>query len=182
MVLILLDIENTPSYKTLTGSADEITDFFTKENGYNEFILHYAELLKDYVSAFIIGNELSNLTSIQDKNGNFPAVDNLVDLARQVKEIVGNNVKVGYSAGYKEYHSSNYWYNLDKLWSSEYIDFIGIKAFFPLTNSLQTEITKETIKQGWISGEGYEYIVENGIQIPIEQKYAYKNIEYDSIQ
>lgn len=175
---ILLDIKNTPSYKTLTGSADEITDFFTKENGYNEFILHYVELLKDYVYAFIIGNELSNLTSIQDENGNFPAVDNLVNLAQQVKEIVGDNVKVGYSAGYKEYHSNNYWYNLDKLWSSEYIDFVGIKAFFPLTNSLQTEITKETIKQGWINGEGYDYITENGIQIPIEQKYAYKNIEY----
>lgn len=175
---ILMDIEGTPSQTLITGSIDDVDSFFTKENGYNEFILHYAELLKEYVDVFIIGKELIGLTSLQDENNNFPAVDKLIDLAKQVKEILGDNVKVSYAANFKEYHSNNEWYNLDKLWASQYIDFVGINAFFPLTNLPQTEITKDIIKNGWFSGEGYDYITVNNIQITIENKYAYKNIEY----
>ncbi|MBR2141436.1 MAG: glycoside hydrolase TIM-barrel-like domain-containing protein [Rickettsiales bacterium] len=175
---ILMDIDSTPSQTLLTGTTDDVNDFFVKENGYNEFILHYAELLKDYVDVFLIGNELTGLTVLQDENGNFPAVDNLINLAEQVKDILGNDVKVSYVAGYKEYHSNNYWYNLDNLWGCDYIDFVGINAFFPLTNAPQTEITKNAIKNGWSSGEGYNYITENNIQNEISSEYAYKNIKY----
>lgn len=175
---ILIDIEGTPSHNLLTGDIENINNFFTKENGYNEFILHYAELLKNYVDVFIIGNELIGLTSLQDTDNNFPAIDNLIDLARQVRDILGDNVKISYASNYKEYHNSNNWYNLDKLWSSQYIDFVGINAFFPLTNSAQTEITKSAIENGWTSGEGYDYITTNNVQTIVEQEYAYKNIEY----
>ena len=171
---ILMDIENTPSSKLLSGNYSDINDFFTKKNGYNEFILHYAELLKDYVDVFLIGNELLGLTSLCDDKNNFIAIDNLITLAGKVRKIVGNNVKISYAAGYKEYHSFNGYYNLDKLWSSEYNDFVGINAFFPLTSSTQDSITKDSIKNAWFSGEGYDFIDNESI----EPEKAYKNIEY----
>ena len=130
--------------------------------------------LKDYVDVFLIGNELLGLTSICNENNNFIAVDNLVALAEKVRKIVGNDVKISYAAGYKEYHSLNGYYNLDKLWSDKNIDFVGINAFFPLTSSTQDSITKDSIKNAWFSGEGYDFI-DNEL---VEPKNAYKNIEY----
>ena len=171
---ILMDIENTPSSKLLLGNCEDVHNFFVKENGYNEFILHYAELVKDYVDVFLIGNELIGLTSIFDENNNFVAVDELVNLAEKVRNIVGDKVKISYAAGYKEYHSLNGFYHMDKFWSSEYVDFVGINAFFPLTSTYQDSITKNTIKNGWFSGEGYDYIDNK----PVEAKWAYKNMEY----
>ncbi|MCP5377673.1 MAG: hypothetical protein H6910_00945 [Rickettsiaceae bacterium] len=46
----------------LTGATGEVERFFRKRGGYNEFILHYANLVKDYADAFIIGSELIGLT------------------------------------------------------------------------------------------------------------------------
>jgi hypothetical protein len=176
---ILIDIENTPSKKLLSGNIGNVHDFFIKNNGYNEFILHYASLLKDYVDVFLIGSEMIGLTSLQNTDDySFPAVDELINLAEQVRNIVGNSVKISYAAGYREYHNFNGWYNLDKLWMSEYIDFIGINAYFPLTNLPQNDITKEIIKSGWFSGEGFDYSTINGNRVEIDDKYAYKNMEY----
>ncbi|MDR2077692.1 MAG: glycoside hydrolase TIM-barrel-like domain-containing protein, partial [Rickettsiales bacterium] len=89
---ILMDLEGVPSSRLLTGNINSISNFFTKANGYNEFILHYANLLKDYLDAFLIGSELTGLISFRDDNNKFPAVDNLIDLAQQVRAIVGNSV------------------------------------------------------------------------------------------
>lgn len=175
---LLIDIETAPSSKLLSGNSSSIKSFFTKNNGYNEYIKHYANLLKGYVDVFIIGSELCGITSIKDENNNFPAVDELIGLAEAIRGILGNNVLISYAADYREYHDINNWYALDKLWANENIDFIGINAYFPLTNLPQDSITKDIIKSGWKSGEGYDYVYLNGKQELIESKYAYKNIEY----
>nr|WP_084686985.1 glycoside hydrolase TIM-barrel-like domain-containing protein [Rickettsia tamurae] len=49
-------------------------------------MLHYAQLVKDYVDAFIIGSELIGITSIKDAANNFPAVNELCNLAHLVKK------------------------------------------------------------------------------------------------
>ncbi|WP_419235592.1 baseplate megatron protein TIM-barrel domain-containing protein [Rickettsia endosymbiont of Nabis limbatus] len=75
---------------------------------------------------------------MRDSANNFPAVNELYNLARLVKEIVGNNVQVTYAADWSEYHhTSGGWYNLDPLFASSYIDFVGIDAYFPLTSSFK---------------------------------------------
>ena len=176
---ILFDVKGKPDKNLLKGNINDIHNFFTKTDGYNEFILSYATALKDYVDVFLIGSELVNLTSLQNPEDlSFPAVDELINLAKQVKEILGNNVKVSYAANYKEYHNCNNWYNLDKLWACEYIDFVGINAYFPLTNLPQDSINKEIIKQGWFSGEEYDYKIVNGNRVLLDPKYACKNIKY----
>ena len=90
------------------------------------------DLLKDYVDAFIIGSELIGITSIKDSANNFPAVLELINLARLVKEIVGSNVQVTYAADWSEYHhTSGGWYNLDPLFCLPLYRFCRYRCLFP---------------------------------------------------
>lgn len=180
--MIFVDKQSKPWRGRITGSPTAIKKFFYGDNGYNNFILHYAKLVKDKVDAFIIGSELIGLTKVIDKDNNFPAVDALIDLAKQVKEIMGDRVKISYAADWSEYHhTENGWYNLDPLWASSYIDFIGIDAYFPLTNAKESFYDEEKIIHGWESGEGYEYYYEDNNRSQkksLSQEYAWKNIRY----
>lgn len=180
--MIFVDKHNKPWRGRITGDPEGIKRFFYGKSGYNRFILHYANLVKDKVDAFIIGSELIGLTKVRDQNNNFPAVDALIDLAKKVKAIVGDKVKISCGADWSEYHHTEYgWYNLDPLWASEYIDFIGIDAYFPLTNSTKNIINEKEIMNGWESGEGYEYyyIDENRLnKQSLDIDYAWKNIHH----
>ncbi len=180
--MVFVDQQDKPWRGRITGSAEGVKNFFYAEHGYNNFILHYARLVKDKVDAFIIGSELIGLTKIKDQNNKFPAVDALITLAKQVKQIMGERVKISYAADWSEYHhTDNGWYNLDSLWASESIDFIGIDAYFPLTNVTTSIQTEEEIIKGWQSGEGYEYYYsdkEKTKKYPLGAAYAWKNIGY----
>ncbi len=180
--MVLVDLPYKPWRGRITGTPDNIKDFFLKPDGYNNFIIHYAKLVKDKVDAFIIGSEMIGLTRVKDQNNRFPAVDALIDLAKKVKEIVGDRVKVTYAADWSEYHhTEGGWYNLDPLWACDYIDFIGIDAYFPLTNSTNVFYDEEKIIQGWASGEGYEYYYSDDKKTkkqPLKADYAWKNIKH----
>lgn len=188
--MIFMDIENKPWRGYLTGKPEDIENFFTKEKGYNQFILHYASLVKDYCDAFIIGSEFKGLTKVYiekiDENGivyrEYPAIKCLKNLASQVKTILGNDVKIGYASDWSEYHHTDGgWHNMDDLWSDDNIDFIGIDAYFPLTDKKEISITKQDIMNGWTSGEGYDWIYTDNNRTTkenIEAKYAWKNIEW----
>jgi len=178
--MFFMDLPGKPWRGHVSGSAEAVSNFFRKSQGYNNFILHYARLVKDYVDAFIIGSELIGITSITDSANNFPAVNELCNLACSVKEIVGSKVQVTYAADWSEYHhTSGGWYNLDPLFASPYIDFVGIDAYFPLTSSLSSQITKEEIIQGCHSGEGYDYYLDgSGNKQALSAAYAWKNVKY----
>ena len=105
--MFFMDTENKPWRGRVTGTAVDVASFFTKTNGYNNFVSHYANLVKDNVDAFIIGSELIGLTSVQDVDDSFPAVDELVNLAAVVKGIVGGSVKVTDAADWSEYHHTD---------------------------------------------------------------------------
>ncbi|WP_342270467.1 baseplate multidomain protein megatron [Rickettsia endosymbiont of Orchestes rusci] len=165
------------------NNTNDIVQWFNKNQGYNNFILHYANLTNGLIDAFIIGSELIGLTSFTDKAGSYPAVDQLVNLASLVKNKLGSNSLVTYAADWSEYHhTEGGWFNLDPLWASPNIDFIGIDAYFPLTGDLpQKQITEELIKSGWGSGEGWEYYwdpTRSQKHYFNDPKYAWKNIEY----
>lgn len=177
--LIMVDLKAKPWRGKMTGAAKDVDSFFEQE--YEPFILHYAMLVKGRVQAFIIGSELVGLTAIHDEEYNFPFVDKLVLLAAKVKNILGQQVQVTYAADWSEYHSvKGYWRPLDKLWACEDIDFVGIDAYFPITNSTSSRITIDQIKAGWRSGEGWDYWVDaNKEQQPEKHQWnQWKNIEY----
>ncbi|MDX1949053.1 MAG: glycoside hydrolase TIM-barrel-like domain-containing protein [Rickettsiales bacterium] len=179
--MIFVDSLTKPWRGKITGNAIDVVSFFTKTKGYNEFILHYANLVKNKVDAFIIGTEMKGLTSIRDGN-NFPAVDEFINLAAQVKTIMGASTKISYAADWSEYHSLDGWYNLDPLWASEDIDFIAIDAYFPLTDRPQNGVYDvDEIIAGWESGEGYDWFYSDAnrtIKENLSEEFAWKNLSW----
>lgn len=178
--MFFMDISNKPWRGRVSGNPVDVKEFFTKPNGYNNFILHYANLVKGKVDAFVIGSELIGLTKVRDENNQFPAVQELVKLAHQVKEILGKDVIVTYAADWSEYnHAEGGWYNLDELWGCDAIDVIGIDAYFPLTNSQESVYDPEEIIKGWHSGEGYDFYYDSD-KTPqaLGAAFAWKNLEW----
>ena len=178
--MIFLDVPGKPWRGHMGASPDGVRRFFNHPAGYKNFILHYANLTRGLVDAFVIGSEMKSLTKVREGD-RFPAVEEFIDLARQVKAILGPNVKVTYAADWSEYHHTDGgFYNMDALWACEAIDFIGIDAYFPLTNSTSSDISIDDIKKGWKSGEGYDYYIDHATnqQHPLTPEWAWKNIEY----
>lgn len=182
--MFFMDTENKPWRGRVTGSATDVANFFTKTHGYNAFITHYANLVKDKVDAFVIGSELIGLTKVSSSIGVYPAVNALVSLAATVKGIMGAPTKLTYAADWSEYHhTEGGWYNLDPLWASPHMDMIGIDAYFPLTNAPQRELGYglAPVMQGWESGEGYDFYYTNPERTttaPLAPAYAWKNMEW----
>ncbi len=182
--MIFVDLPDKPWRGRMGGNINDVTNFFNKTSGYNAFINHYANLTASKVDAFIIGTEMRELTSITDGSGAFPAVNEFVNLAASVKAIMGSATKITYAADWSEYHhTTGGWYNLDPLWASPDIDFIGIDAYFPLTNLQAGErATKDDIINGWQSGEGYDYFYADSTnrtgELPLAAEYAWKNLDW----
>ena len=171
-------------------STSDVTTFFTRSNGYNNFIQHYSQLsvdgtdLKDLIDAFIIGSEMVGMTQYDSGSNTYPAVDRFVTLAGLVQADLGGTPLVSYAANWDEYHSVNGYYNMDPLWSSSDIDFVGIDAYFPITPDLpQSQITETLIQQYWEDGEGWDYYYRDpeartGQTHYSDQEFAWKNVEY----
>ncbi len=178
--MVFIDQPDKPWRGRMTAAAEDIANFFTRSWGYNQFIMHYANLMKDRVDAFVIGSEMKGLTQVND-DGEFPAVDEFVSLAASVKTAMPGT-KITYAADWSEYHSTSGWYNMDKLWASDDIDFIGIDAYFPLTDRPQQGIYNvDEVIEGWESGEGYDWYYaddERTEQQVLAPSAAWKNIEW----
>lgn len=179
--MIMVENLEKPWRGRITGDVLSVSEFFHKENGYNNFIKHYAELCKNYIDVLVIGTEMIGLTKIRNMQNNiFPAVDEFCNLAVDVREIVGSNVKLTYGADWSEYHHTDGgFYNMDKLWANSNIDFIGIDAYFPLTDTNASALEEE-VMNGWNSGEGYDFVYnqDRSQKLPIEARWAWKNIRY----
>ncbi|HEY9040336.1 MAG TPA: glycoside hydrolase TIM-barrel-like domain-containing protein [Roseovarius sp.] len=113
------------------------------EWGYRRFILHNAALCAAAggVESFCIGSEMRGLTQIRGAGGSFPAVEALIDLAAEVRILLGPDVKIGYAADWSEYFgyqpqdgTGDRYFHLDPLWAHENIDFIGIDNYMPLSD------------------------------------------------
>ena len=113
------------------------------EDSYRRFILHYAWLCQDAggVEAFCIGSEMRGLTQIRGAGNSFPAVQQLISLAADVRAILGPGTKISYAADWSEYFgyrpddgSGDVFFHLDPLWADPNIDFIGIDNYMPLSD------------------------------------------------
>lgn len=117
---------------------------------YREFILHYARLAETYhVSLLCVGTELEN-TSIQ---GWLPEWSRIIDEVRAVYK-----GKLTYAANWTEYGTVSFW---DK------IDFVGIDAYFPVTQKFDP--SQEEIDGGWaqIAEKLAAWRTEQGISKPV---------------
>jgi hypothetical protein len=158
------------------AAATQVNNWFTRTEGYRAMVLHYANLLDDLMGAddaFVIGSELVGLTSVRSSPGagTYPAVTQLATLAADVSAILPGDVKVSYAADWSEYHShrpndgtNDVIFNMDPLWSSPHIDFIGIDNYLPISD--------------WRDGAGHlDYDAVNGPVSIYDKDYLASNIE-----
>jgi hypothetical protein len=113
------------------------------EWSFRRFVLHQAHLCAAAggVDAFCIGSEMRALTQIRGADNSFPTVAQLVQLARDVRAILGPDTAIGYAADWSEYFgyhpqdgSGDVFFHLDPLWAEDAIDFIGIDNYMPLSD------------------------------------------------
>jgi hypothetical protein len=106
-------------------------------------ILHYAHLCAAVggVDAFLIGSELREITQVRSSASTYPAVTELVDLAADVRSILGSGTAISYAADWSEYFghhpqdgSGDVFFHLDPLWADANTDFVGIDNYMPLSD------------------------------------------------
>ncbi|MCT8160129.1 glycoside hydrolase/phage tail family protein [Pseudoruegeria sp. SHC-113] len=146
--------------------ADTVSYIGPAEYSYRRFILHYAHLcaLAGGVDAFCIGSEMRSLTQVRGASG-FPAVAELIQLAAEVRAIMGPETKISYAADWSEYFgyhpadgSGDVYFHLDPLWAAPEIDFIGIDNYMPLSDWREGQ---DHADAGWGSLYSLEYLRAN---------------------
>nr|WP_272210661.1 glycoside hydrolase TIM-barrel-like domain-containing protein [Marinicella sp. W31]MDC2876562.1 glycoside hydrolase TIM-barrel-like domain-containing protein [Marinicella sp. W31] len=164
-----------------TPAADGVA-FAGSDEGYRRLVLHYAHLAAAAggVEGFIIGSELRGLTSIRDDNGAFPFVEGLVELAADVRGIVGPSTALTYGADWSEYFgyhpndgSGDVFFNLDALWASPDITAVGIDNYMPLSDWRDDDLASQNpdgfrvttdpsaLGSQIASGEGYDWYYQD---------------------
>ncbi|MCX7298867.1 MAG: glycoside hydrolase TIM-barrel-like domain-containing protein [Rhodobacterales bacterium] len=154
---------------TWTGSSSDW--------GLRRMVLHYAHLCDAAggVNAFLLGSGLRGLTTIRSGASTYPAVTALRNLATDVRTIHGAATQISYAADWTEYFghqpgdgSGDVFFHLDPLWADAAVDFIGIDAYFPLSDwrdgfdhldaALAPAIHDRTYLQANIAGgEGFDW-------------------------
>ncbi len=163
-------------------SGETVTYSGPAEWSYRRMVLHYAHLCKAAggVDAFLIGSELRGLTTARSGAATFPFVAALVQLAADVKTVLGPATKVTYAADWSEYFghqpadgSNDVYFHLDPLWTSASIDAIGIDVYWPLADwrdgSTHTDLLAGAasiydpayLKGNIKGGEGYAWYYAN---------------------
>lgn len=151
-----------------TATSEGVDYTGPAEFSYRRFILHYAHLCAAAggVDAFLIGSELRGLTQIRGQGGSFPVVAGLIQLAADVRAILGPRVKVSYAADWTEYFGyqppgagGDLLYHLDPLWADANIDFIAIDNYMPISDWRQGFDHKDA--QDWDSIYNLDYLKSN---------------------
>lgn len=144
-----------------TAEGDTVSYHGPDEWSYRRFILHYAYLCKAAggVDAFLIGSEMVGMTQIRGTNNSYPAVAQLIRLARDVRAILGPDVKISYAADWSEYFGHHpgdgeLFFHLDPLWADRDINFIGIDNYMPLSDWREGEDHRDA-HWGWIGNPVY---------------------------
>jgi len=146
--------------------------------GYRRLVLHYARLAEAAggVDAFLLGSELRGLTTLRDGAGAFPFVEQLCDLASEVRSILGPAAKITYGADWSEYFgyqpadgSGDVFFHLDPLWAHPDVDAVGIDCYMPLSDWRDADLTDGNpdgfagpydpagLRAGIASGEGFDW-------------------------
>lgn len=144
--------------------GEEVIYSGPNEWSFRRFILHNASLCKAAggVDSFCIGSEMRGLTQIRGPLHSFPAVEQLIALAADVRAILGAGCKIGYAADWSEYFGytpqdgkGHHFFHLDPLWADENIDFIGIDNYMPLSDWRETD---EHLDADWGSIYALDYL------------------------
>lgn len=170
----------TASARDFTVIGEDVIYSGPPEWSYRRMVLHNACLAKasGAVDAFLIGSELVGLTRVRASRTAFPAVEQLIALAAEVREVLGEGVKVAYAADWTEYGSyvppdgrGDVLFPLDPLWADPAIDFIGIDFYAPLSDwragdHLDGALANSPANRAYLhsrleGGEGFDWFYAN---------------------
>lgn len=129
------------------------------ESSYRDYILHFADLAESLnCDAFSIGTEFKSFVA------NRPVFwDNLIDSTRA--HFSGN---ITYAENWDAFYDFPFWSQLD---------FIGIDAYFPLSNE-QTP-TVEELETGWLPHLSTISTVQSQIGIPVVfTEFGYRSVDH----
>ncbi|EIM25472.1 baseplate multidomain protein megatron [Microvirga lotononidis] len=124
------------------AAAAQVEQWFTHSSGFNQMVLHYAELAEQAggVHGFILGSELVGLTRVRSSSGVYPAVTRLKALAGEIRDILRASTKIVYAADWTEYGAhvldggGEVRFPLDPLFASNDIDAVGIDYYPPISD------------------------------------------------
>lgn len=124
------------------GALVQVNQWFIRSWGYNQFIMHYANLAKKAggVDGFIIGSEFVGLTRVRSAPGTYTAPTRLKLLADDVRAVVGSATRIVYAADWTEYGAhflnggSEVRFPLDTLFASANINAVGIDYYPPISD------------------------------------------------
>ena len=115
----------------------------------------------------MLGSELRGLSQVRDGASSYPFVAALVQLAGDVKSVLGAATKISYAADWSEYFghqpadgSGDVFFHLDPLWSSNDIDMIAMDCYWPLSD-WRDEDTHLDAGNGWLSTYDPAYLKSN---------------------
>lgn len=166
----------TASASHFTVASGSVTYAGPVEWGWRRFILHMAALAAAAggVEAFCIGSEMRGLTTLRSGPASFPAVDEFIALAAEVRALLPG-AKLTYAADWSEYFghqppdgSGDVLFHLDPLWADPEIDMVGIDDYTPLadwrygSSHLDAEISPSVyslpyLRAGIEGGEYYDW-------------------------
>lgn len=159
-------------------SGEDVVYSGPQEWSYRRMVLHQAHLAKAAggVDTFLIGTELRGLSWVRESAAAYPFVDALVQLAADVKSVLGAGTKVTYAADWSEYFghqpadgSGDVYFHLDPLWASNNIDAVGIDCYWPLSDwrdgrnhadydaGVRSIYDLGYLRSNVASGEGYDW-------------------------
>ena len=110
---------------------------------FRRMILHAAFLCQAAggVDTFLLGSELRGLTTLRSGPAEYPFVAAQIDLAADVRSVLGPDTQISYGADWSEYFghqptdgSDDVFFHLDPLWADANIDFVGIDNYLPLSD------------------------------------------------
>jgi hypothetical protein len=171
-------------------SGDEVAWTGGADWGYRRMILHYAHLAEAAggIDGFLIGSEFVGLTQVRDNSSAFPFVEELRDLAADMRSILRPATKITYAADWSEYFgyhpqdgSGDLYFHLDRLWAHPAIDAIGIDNYMPLGDWRGSEPQEaaysphdiDHLRSQIAGGEGFDWFYASaadrdaGIRTPI---------------
>ncbi|MEM6621565.1 MAG: glycoside hydrolase/phage tail family protein [Pseudomonadota bacterium] len=132
----------TATAADFTVDSGKVTYTGPDEWTWRRFVLHLAALgaAAGGVEAICIGTELRGLTTIRSSKTDFPAVQQLIALAAEVRALLPNT-KITYAADWSEYFgyqpqdaSGDVLFHLDPLWANANVDAVGIDDYTPLSD------------------------------------------------
>lgn len=129
------------------------------EDSYSQFILEFAELAEDlHVELFCIGTELELFIEHRP--------DYWFYLIDQIKKVYTG--KLTYASNWNEYEKVPFWRNLD---------FIGIDAYFPISNSKTPSV--EDCRQGWLNDKNSIRRVSIDMDKPVLfTEFGYRSVDF----